>query len=154
MTISITPRGVLLSLLAGLAIITTWAAISTAVYGGWWIPAEGRGAGEGYWMLVAPEQATGAQHGSEAVAEFGSVGRLKWVGDRPDRYSSICDNFVNGWNAQQEVRGGGHVSYVKDTNGTDTGCGSLTLSFRGERHQAYERIEATGKWNGSGWSYH
>lgn len=152
-----TARRIKLTLAAALlAMAALYPLASYAAYGGVWVPADGYGDGDGFWLVVAPEQDPHNHVGSEAYADQGSVGRLMDSAGLDDVRASICDNSVNFNNAMTfsyRVTDGvvTRGERTSDTNGVDPGCGVEILGFSGERHIAYESRDFGG---GGGISFH
>lgn len=155
-TVKMVGKSVLTALLLVLAILMMWMSLSTAAYGGWWIPGEiSHFNSNGYWLLLAPEQSVTsfedvAKEGSESYAAVASVGRLKDTAGN-DRLSTICDNYRNGLNAMQSSSNlNGKAERTFDTNGFESGCGGETLSFDADAHTATEGVQSDGDWVGTG----
>ena len=154
-------REALLALLMLTAVLVLYAVLSMAAWGGIWVPAKGYGAGDGYWLVVAPDNLDpyhGHDHvGSVALAANGSEGYLMDANGRDDVHARICDDYRNFRDAMAFTRrvdaNGNTEKYARtfDGNGVEPGCGNEILGFSGERHSAYENSDYGG---GSGESNH
>lgn len=139
-----------LTLAAALLALALYPLASYAVYGGVWVPADGYGDGDGFWLGVSPVHAIHNHTGSEVYARHGSVGRLKDFDGRDDIRASICDNHLNFSDAMavtERVTADGYVerqARTYDGNGVDPGCGVEIIGFSGERHSAYETPDFEG----------
>lgn len=136
----------------------TWALLSTAVCGGWWVPGGiSHISGSGYWLLIQPTDAGsfGFTQGSESYAQGSSVGRLKDIGGN-DHFSTICDNYRNFKDAVQSASNlNGRENTTADANGVADGCGGEVLGFDADAHVATEGRTSDGGWIGTGnVSYH
>lgn len=151
-----TARRIMLTLVGALLALALYPLASYAAYGGVWVPADGYGDGDGFWLVVAPEQDMRDHVGSEAVADGGSVGRLEDADGRDDARASICDNKANGRDAMAFTFRLNDNFITRsartfDGNGVNPGCGSEIIGFSGERHRAYENGDFGG---GGGTSSH
>lgn len=139
-----------------LAMLVVWGVSSTAMIGGWWIPAQGMGDGSGYWLMTAPDNLD-PHHGhdhiqSEVYAARGSVGRLKDINGN-DHYLSICDNYANFRDAFTSASNlNGTARNITDRDGVGAGCGvDANIGFNAGAHYAAENNDDGGA---SGISYH
>lgn len=146
MRYAITLRTVSISIpIAVVALATIYVLSSLIALGGLWIPAKGYGDGSGFWLLMAPAnvaspEAGTIEHGSPVTAGGGSKGHLESTDGRVNNYSSICDNYFNQKDAMQAARrpSQNKIQRVYDTNGIQSGCGHIQLTFSATEHQGAE----------------
>jgi hypothetical protein len=146
-------RGVLHGLILSIGLLIIWALIAVDQTGGWWVPADGMGSGDGYWMIWAPPD-LGDDHihikqGSVSEADGGSRSRLEtwWSGgEHPNRYCRIFDNHRNFRDAMGECQRNDptRLAQVIDYNGVGDGGNSKVLDWTAQRHVAYENPDRGG----------
>jgi hypothetical protein len=143
-------------LLILLAPIVGYIAYSHIAWGGMWVPMEGAGAGEGFYLITAPEEVRAThghvlvdgkyQHGSKINGNAGSDGVLLDTSERINNHSRACDQWGNFSDAGQKTWrfNPDKFGWTYDSNGVDEGCGNEFLGFSGTRHAVDEAPEGIG----------